>query len=571
MNTTNTPRPSLSQKSSSARLLAVMAALSLAAAPAAHAANDLWIGNTNANFATLSNWTGSVSPANNTPQFGAAGSSGTTLNNDLTGATFAGITFNSGASAFTIGGNAFTLNGGITNSGTSLQTINNDMTFSNGAKTLAGGAGGLTLGGTNTYSVATAALTITGTVNLAGSLTMTASSGSSGFLTLAGAQTLNLTGGTLTINAIGAPNSIIGQNAAGTSNLNLSGGNLVVGANGGFVLGNNVGTAIGVMTISSGTATINRGTTATTTNGTDTRLFELGRDGATGTVNLNGGTLATDRQIVRDGSSGAGTGTANFVFGGGTLKALANQTDWLQSATATIAGQNNGSGTGTLNTNALALSSVTTTSVNSKIDSNGFTVGINNAITGSGGLHIIDSSATTGVVNFGGASYAYTGPTSVDSGTLNTNAASVAFSGNLAVAGGKLTLNGAGAGSVSTPDFSMSSGTWTVSIGDTVSTTGNMSITSGVLDAAAFSGSEANYTIVGYTLFTSIGGTGSVGGLSIIGYDTANYIASLSNAGVLSFAAVPEPSAYASLAGVLMLGVAALRRRPARRSATTSA
>ncbi len=105
------------------------------------AANDVWIGNTDANFATLSNWTGSVTPNGNTPVFGVAGTAGATLNNDIAGATYAGFTFNSGASAYTIGGNSFTLSAGITNSSTSLQTINNAITLSNAAHTFNAASG----------------------------------------------------------------------------------------------------------------------------------------------------------------------------------------------------------------------------------------------------------------------------------------------------------------------------------------------------------------------------------------------------------------------------------------------
>ncbi len=49
------------------------------------AANDVWIGNTDANFATLSNWTGSVTPNGNTPVFGVAGTAGATLTTTLLG------------------------------------------------------------------------------------------------------------------------------------------------------------------------------------------------------------------------------------------------------------------------------------------------------------------------------------------------------------------------------------------------------------------------------------------------------------------------------------------------------
>jgi autotransporter-associated beta strand protein len=200
-----------------------------------------------------------------------------------------------------------------------------------------------------------------------------------------------------------------------------------------LAFGNNRADAIGVLTINSGTVVINQGSTTAT----DQRSYiALGRDSATGTINLNGGMLATDRNFVRDGSGAADTtGAANFVFGGGTLKALAAQPDWLNSTTR--------------NTNQLALTSVTTTA-NSTIDSNGFAVGINNAISGAGGFTIVDSSAGGGgVVTFGGVN-TYTGDTNVSAGKLIVSG-SLSGSMNIGVASGaKLELDGGSLSSAST-------------------------------------------------------------------------------------------------------------------------
>ena len=111
----------------------------------AYAANTTWVGNTDANFGTPANWT-SVTPNGNSPIFGVAGSAGATLNNDISGATYWGLVFNSGASAFTIGGNAFTLTGDIVNNAANTQTINNAITVS-GDRTFNGASGALVLGG----------------------------------------------------------------------------------------------------------------------------------------------------------------------------------------------------------------------------------------------------------------------------------------------------------------------------------------------------------------------------------------------------------------------------------------
>jgi len=128
--------------------LAIACLLSLSATPALAAnGNDTWLGNTDKNWATAANW----SPAVNAPPiggdwlfFGAAGSSGTTLTNNLAnGTSLNGITFNSGASSFSlVGTNPIVLAGGITNSSTSAQTISFAITNTTGGRSLVTTAGG---------------------------------------------------------------------------------------------------------------------------------------------------------------------------------------------------------------------------------------------------------------------------------------------------------------------------------------------------------------------------------------------------------------------------------------------
>ena len=461
---------------------------------------------------------GTVSVGNNSALGSAAVIMGGGNLADTTAVTLANnFTLNNGTT-FTAGSGAMTLNGNITGSPTGSW----NLTATNK----------ITLAGTNsiTNSGNFAGLIVTGAggVDITGSTTINgaAANQQSGHLTVSGNSTVTVKStGSLAINGTTntPPGSIVGQNAAGTSTLVVDGGSLTIGGNTGFSLGNNIATATGVLTLSSGTATINRGSTTAT----DARSFiALGRDNATGTINLNGGTLATERNFVHDGSNGgtAGSGVSNFIFGGGTLKALANQSDWLNSTT--------------INTSQLPLTSVTATAP-STIDSNSFAVGVNSAISGAGGLTIIDSSGSgNGVVTFGGAK-TYTGGTQVTSGTLAVTgtlggAVSVSTAGRLAV----------GEAAPSSTMASLSLDTLTLGAGGaikfdvdtvgsndqlTVATSSGLTISGGgvyLYDAGTTNAlsEQGTYTLINYsgTLNGSVTGLSVVNGLVGYAYDFAD-------------------------------------------------
>src|SRR5450756_362542 len=144
------------------------------------AANRTWSGGANPifNWNVSGNW--DTLPVSGSDALIFAGSTGLLNTNDYSGATFLGITYNSGSGAFASYGNSLTLGGNIANNSTSLQTINfpvastavrtftttaggGDITL-NGAFTGTGGggitkagSGTLTLSGVNSFTGAFAA------------------------------------------------------------------------------------------------------------------------------------------------------------------------------------------------------------------------------------------------------------------------------------------------------------------------------------------------------------------------------------------------------------------------------
>ena len=134
--------------------LCMAAIFALSAASVSAQSLDTWNGNTDANWSTTGNWafsSGSGPVANGDSLiFGAAGSSGTSLNNNLSSLSLNNFTINSGASAFTFGGNALTLTGGLTNNAAANESIALPLGGSGGLTQA--GSGTLVLGGTNTYS-----------------------------------------------------------------------------------------------------------------------------------------------------------------------------------------------------------------------------------------------------------------------------------------------------------------------------------------------------------------------------------------------------------------------------------
>ena len=145
------------------------------------------------NWTTKENWDNDLAPIAGDDLVFAGGLRLTPNNDFAADPSFASITFNTGAGAFTIGGNRITLAGAVTNNDDSVQTINLAMIMAatrtanaaSGNLAFGGilsGAGGLTKTGANT-------LTLSGANAYTGSTTVTA-----GTLSFSANNNLNATG-----------------------------------------------------------------------------------------------------------------------------------------------------------------------------------------------------------------------------------------------------------------------------------------------------------------------------------------------------------------------------------------
>src|SRR5262249_26368533 len=139
-------------------VLVIMAAVSLA-----RAAVFIWDGGgADSNLGTAANWLPDGAPPNDgTAALVFSGATGTSPNVNGNWSVLS-VTFASGASAFSIGGSQLTIgSGGVTNSGTTGQTINDSIVMG-AAQTWNASAGALTFGGA-TINTSGSTLTLSGT------------------------------------------------------------------------------------------------------------------------------------------------------------------------------------------------------------------------------------------------------------------------------------------------------------------------------------------------------------------------------------------------------------------------
>jgi autotransporter-associated beta strand protein len=242
--------------------------------------------------------------------------------------------------------------------------------------------------------------------------------------------------GTLTAGAsINMLNGVTSTNAGGA--ITATDGEMRIGNNGTHTLTQTSGSVttnnwfvVGIGASGAGTFNMSGGT-LTSASVNATAFSTIGAGGGTGTVNLSGGTYNDMNKTVLGENAGGtgnfnlsgsgvlhtkqvevGAGAGNLTFNGGTLRARAASTDFIDSATVTTI--NAGGGT---------------------VDTNGFAVTIADGIAGSGDLTKIGAGALTM-----SGSNTYTGDTIVSAGTLFVTGA---LAGEVSVANGA-TIGGNG-------------------------------------------------------------------------------------------------------------------------------
>ena len=338
-----------------------------------------------------------------------------------------------------------------------------------------------------------------GTALVGGFLALGLGTGSGIFNQSGGAFTLAANGGSLT----GGP-ATIGAGAGGFGVINLSG----------TAAFTNAGTAGNEVWLGeSGTGILNLSGNATFTHVNSG--LEVGKNsGSTGFFNLLGG-VATVNSVFR------GSGTGNLNFNGGTLKASAANTTFLQGLSAAYVYSNGGT-----------------------IDNGGNAITIGQALlppTGSG-------VSATGLSITGGSGYIDT-PVVTISGGGGSGATAVATVSGGAVTG--ITITGPGVGYTSVPTFTLTGGggsgasvaTGTATV--VANTSGGMTFKgSGTTTLSGANAYAGNTTVSGGTLLVngslatgsavSVSGSGSI----LSGSGTVGGNATISSSGALT----PRPS-----------------------------
>lgn len=468
------------------------------------AATKTWSGvGTTENWSNNQNWGGSAPQAGDSLVF-TGSTNTTTINNFPGGTNFAGITFDSGASSFTISGNAIYLSGDIVNNSTVLQTINSlsgaGFTLYQAGRTFNAASGDMTIaskvstdGNLLTANANTSlTLTLSGPIEGAGgfSKTGTGTVVLSGTNTFSGATTLN--GGTLGLNSSGALQSTSGITVASQSTIYSMLSSLTLGrtisqqatTNYRVDSGNTL-TLSGAISGSGNLVMQNTGTLALT--GTNTY---------SGTTSINNGTLSIN-------SAAAVQSTSRIIFATGTNSTLHASSTF---STDRIMDQ--------------------TARANYNVDS-GHTLTLNGLITGVGQFQKWGTG--TVVLN---AVNDYSGRTVVNEGTLRLGSSGSIASINVDVLGGTMDMNGKShtmsgtltiGSSTSAGFLSSSGGASTVTVGTSIAArSGSVSVN--LAGAAALTKTTTgSVTLTGTNTYSGVT-TVNAGSLIVNGSITSNTV-----------------------------------------------
>ncbi len=497
-----------------------------------------------------SSWTGSANWSGPTPSttpppgadiiFAGTGANVSTGQDQTTGA----ITFASGATAFTIGGNTITLGGNLTNSSSSVQTVNSALAL-NASRTIDADGGAIVLGGDIALSSTGAlpnTLTFTGGENItvsgvisdgpaAGGGIVVDMTSPTAVVTLSGnndfSGTATLSGGITNINQATALGN---QNALGSNILIFDGGTLQLAATMEFGQFRNLEMlSTGIIDTNSFDLTINGGISGsggltkmgdgdltlaqvdsqivnsysgqtTVSNGTltvgyaqalgDTTGSTVVENGASLIVDATGNFNVTGESLTLNGSGDGGNGALHLTVGISTWDGAIS----LASASSIQADANTSLTLGqsvSLGANNLTLNTASTSAF----------INIDGALAGSGDL----IAGGSGVVTVTGANAGFTGDTMINGGILAIESGSSlgTGTGSLTVASGaSLRFQGTSNSTVTFSSISLSG-------------TGDASLANGGAiynDSATTTTLAGNITLTGATTISSVLGQLNVTG-----------------------------------------------------------
>ena len=492
-----------------------------------------------ANWGTTGNWTSGISPA--AGDFVYFDASSQLSPNLETGYTVNSVTFNSGASSYTIGGSTLTLTGGgVTNNSANVQTLNAPVAISttpninaaSGNITLGGavsGTGGITkvgggtniLSGNNNYSGVTAINT--GKINIQ-HVNALGATGAGNDTTVANGATLQLQGGfsfaaePLSL-ASGSSASVILQNVSGDNTWNGTIGTSGSGA---------------TVRISSDSGTLTLADTVTG-NSASTQVVLQGN----GNILVNG--KITGTSPVTSGSTGTGTRTLSNTANDFSGKVTATGGNLSFNSIKNVGGGASALGApadataGTIAIGGLAITgSLTYTGTGDTSDR------VLNLLGTTGGA-TIDQSGASGLLKFT-ANLTAPGNAIADVRKTLTLQGSTAGTGEMA---GIIPDSTAGvSGQTATSLTKSGSGTWTLSVVNTYS--GNTTISAGKL-ALTGSGSIANSPVISIATSATFDVSGiTPSGYTLTGSSPVQTLAGSSTNGTATVNATGKPLTLAS-------------------------